>query len=231
VTVPDGVDPIVGWRYWKVTPGGLASLNVRGSYWPPREAYEAECRAAPIPMPHSADDLPSESCACGIYAACDLETLKRLVYPFADALFRQRRIAVGEVRLWGRVISGSRGYRAQRAYPKSLYLVSRKQDEPWVRFSEVALEGAYGVPVRVLDKDVAVGTNTDVKALFGLVGVASAIAVGVIGARAAAQRARFGETLSGDGPVVAGGGPGDATPQRGRASRPAGYRTIDQKIT
>jgi hypothetical protein len=211
VTVPDGVDPIVGWRYWKVTPGGLASLNVRDSYWPPRRAYQAECRAAPIPMPHSADALPSESCACGIYAARDLDTLKQLVYPYADALFRQRRIAVGEVKLWGRVIEGRRGYRAQRAYPKSLYLVSRKHDEPWVRFSEVALEGAYGVPVGVLDKDDAVGANTDVKALFGLVGVASAIAVGVIGARAAAQRARLGEAI-GDAPVAARGGSWDATP-------------------
>jgi hypothetical protein len=198
VTVPDGVDPIVGWRYWRVTPGGLASLNVRESYWPPRAACEAECRAAPIPMSHSPDAMPSESCACGIYAARDLETLKRLVYPFSDPFFKQRHVAVGEVMLWGRVIEGRRGYRAQRAYPKSLYLVSRKKDEPWVRFSEVALEGAYGVPVGVLSKDVAVGPNNDIKALYGLVGMASAIAVGVVGARLAAQRARFGEDPGAD---------------------------------
>jgi hypothetical protein len=198
MTVPDGVEPIVGWRYWKVTAEGLASLNVRGSYWPPRTPYEAECRAAPIPMPHSSDALPSESCACGIYAARDLETLKRLVYPFSGPLFRHRHVAVGEVMLWGRVIEGRRGYRAQRAYPKSLYLVPRKEDEPWIRFSEVALEGAYGVPVGVLSKDVAVGTSTDIKALYGLVGVASAIAVGVLGARVAAQRARLSEPLSAD---------------------------------
>lgn len=197
--VPDAVDPIVGWRYWKVTSGGLASLNVDGGYWPPHEPHVARCRAGPLTMAHPGDVIPFESCGCGIYAARDLETLKQLVYPFSDPLFKKRRIAVGEVMLWGRVIEGSRGYRAQRAYPKSIFLVSREEDEAWIRFSQVALEGAYGVPVGVLTKNVAVGTNPDVKALYGLVGVASAaIALGLLAAKAAAQRANLSDALIAD---------------------------------
>jgi hypothetical protein len=209
MTVPDAVDPIVGWRYWKVTSAGLASLNVHGGYWPPRAPHEAKCRAAPISIHHSPDVIPSEACGCGIYAARDLETLKQLVYPFSDPLFRRRRIAVGEVLLWGRVIEGTRGYRAQHAYPKSLYVVARKEDEEWIRFSQVALEGAYGVPVGVLSRGVAVGTNPDIKALFGLVGVASAtLAFGLLAGKAAGQRARLSEALTSD--IAASGGPSDA---------------------
>jgi hypothetical protein len=194
VSAPDAVTPVVGWRYWKVTSGGLASLNVDGGYWPPQAPHDAKCRVGPLAVSHAADVVPHESCGCGIYAARDLETLKQLVYPFLDPLFRRRRIAVGEVMLWGRVIEGSRGYRAQRAYPKSLFLVPRKRDEAWVRFSTAALEAAYGVPVGVLDKESAVGTNPDIKALYGLLGVASAaIAVATVAARSAAQRAKSAE--------------------------------------
>ena len=206
--VPDGVDPIVGWRYWRVTPGGLASLNVDGGYWPPQAPHEAKCKAGPLITSHSGDVVPCGSCGCGIYAARDLETLKQLVYPFSDPLFRRTHIAVGEVMLWGRVIEGSRGYRAERAYPKSLFLVSRTEDEAWVQFSRVALEGAYGVPVGTLTRNVAVGMNPDAKALYGLVGVASAtIALGVVAAKTAAQRAKLGESLTLDLARSSGGGP------------------------
>ena len=205
--VPDAVDPIVGWRYWRVTSGGLASVNVDGGYWPPQAPHEAKCKGGPLTS-HSGDAVPSESCGCGIYAARDLETLKQLVYPFSDPLFRRRHIAVGEVMLWGRVIEGSRGYRAERAYPKSLFLVSRTEDEAWVRFSRVALEGAYGVPVGTLSRNAAVRTNPDAKALYGLVGVASAtIALGVVAAKAAAQRAKLGEPLTVDLAGSSGRGP------------------------
>jgi hypothetical protein len=198
MTVPDAVDPVVGWRYWKVTSGGLASLNVNGGYWPTRAAHHAQCKAMPFPNIHSPDVVPHELCSCGIYAARDLETLKDIVYPFADSLFRRRRIAVGEVSLWGRVIEGQRGYRAEYAYPKSLYLVSRNGDDAWCRFSEVALEGAYGVPVGRLAPNDAVGRNPELKALFGLIGMASAsIVVATVAGRTAARRANRSER-SGD---------------------------------
>jgi hypothetical protein len=191
MSAPDAVEPLVGWRYWKVTSGGLASLNVDGGYWPPGAPHEATCKGVPVPTLRGPHVVPCEWCGCGIYAARDLETLKQLVYPFTDSLFRRRRIAVGEVALWGRVIEGERGYRAQYAYPKSLYLLPRKQDDGWCRFSEVALARAYEVPVGRLSEKVAVGRNPELRALYGLLGMASAsMVLGALAAKAAAQQQR-----------------------------------------
>lgn len=93
--------------------------------------------------------------------------------------------------LWGRVIEGQRGYRAQYAYPKSLYLVPRREDDVWCRFSEVALASVYGVPVGRLTESVAVGTNPEIKALYGLIGVASAsIVLGALSAKVAGKQQR-----------------------------------------
>jgi hypothetical protein len=61
----------------------------------------------PLQPPHS-------DCTCGVYAAKNLEHLLQYGY--------ERRGIHGEVYLWGTVVEHKLGWRAQFAYPKSLYL-------------------------------------------------------------------------------------------------------------
>lgn len=57
---------------------------------------------------------PHADCTCGVYAAKNLEHLRQIGYT-------QRGIH-GEVYLWGTVVEHKLGWRAQFAYPKSLFL-------------------------------------------------------------------------------------------------------------
>jgi preprotein translocase subunit YajC len=63
---------------------------------------------------HDARELPHPNCTCGVYAAKNLEHLRQFGY--------QRRGIHGEVYLWGTVVEHKLGWRAQFAYPKSLFL-------------------------------------------------------------------------------------------------------------
>jgi hypothetical protein len=63
---------------------------------------------------HGADELPHSNCTCGIYAAKNIEHLRQFGY--------EGRGIHGEVYLWGTVVEHRLGWRAQFAYPKSLFL-------------------------------------------------------------------------------------------------------------
>jgi hypothetical protein len=63
---------------------------------------------------HGAHEPPQPACTCGVYAAKNLEHLRRFGY--------ERRGIQGEVYLWGTVVERKLGWRAQFAYPKSLFL-------------------------------------------------------------------------------------------------------------
>jgi hypothetical protein len=160
--VPDAIEPIVGWRCWSLTDAGqLESLVPFGDrLWLPGERKEATC-FPPIPSTlgeasgtecaeldpdlGDADFLrqhhaPLESCSCGIHAAKDLETLQLALLSGP---------VVGEVYLWGKVIPGEDGYRAQYAYPKSLRLVADHVVGPELR------------PLRAYCSDVGVMTRSE----------------------------------------------------------------------
>jgi hypothetical protein len=55
---------------------------------------------------------------------------------------------VGEVHLWGKVIPGEIGFRAQYAYPRRLYVLRRTMDGD--KRAMVDALSAYGVPVDVI---------------------------------------------------------------------------------
>jgi hypothetical protein len=57
---------------------------------------------------------PHSDCTCGVYAAKNVEHLRQFGY--------ENRGIHGEVYLWGRVVEHKLGWRAQFAYPKSLFL-------------------------------------------------------------------------------------------------------------
>jgi hypothetical protein len=144
--IPDGIEPLVGWRYWRADEGWLCSLN-KFKTWPAGRPLRAQCALA---MDHG--PLPGERCGCGIYAAIDLPTLKELVQPDLES-----PLVVGEVSLWGKVIPAELGFRAELAYPRRLWVVNDavatldgRTDAP------LALADRYGVPVEPCDATWAV---------------------------------------------------------------------------
>jgi hypothetical protein len=148
--IPDGIEPIVGWRYWRADEGWLCSLN-KFKTWPAGRPLRAQCTLA---MDHG--PLPGEQCGCGIYAAIDLPTLKELVQPDLES-----PLVVGEVSLWGKVIPAELGFRAEFAYPRRLWVVSDSVatlDGPPA--PPLALADRYGIPVEPCDATWAVSEET-----------------------------------------------------------------------
>jgi len=119
VRIPDYISPIVGWRVWQWDATGLRSLN--NESWLPRKPLEAKCRVSDCGMLarraealRGSHDAPRADCSCGVYAAKNLTQLRTTGYA---------RFGIhGEVFLWGALIEHERGFRAQFAYPKNLYL-------------------------------------------------------------------------------------------------------------
>jgi hypothetical protein len=109
------IESFVGHRVWRLVPFGgepiLASAT-SGDPWLGAEVA-AECFAGSLLEPrerrvvdehHLGESSPALDCTCGVYAS---------KVPMAPP---HRRVwASGPVRMWGRVIEGTKGYRAARA--------------------------------------------------------------------------------------------------------------------
>ncbi len=136
--VPRSVSPAIGWRAWRVEEHDarlwLCSLTF-GVRWPLREPMRAACddgRHAP----------PGERCSCGIYAADSLTHLQDMGYNGFE-FTEETTVVIGEVKLWGKVVAGTQGWRAEFAYPSVLLV-------PYERWQSVRpLRDAYGVPVKL----------------------------------------------------------------------------------
>jgi len=118
VKIPDYISPVVAYRVWRWDSTGLKSLN--GEQWLADRPLEARCRVLPGTIVRHAQavdgahELPHPQCTCGIYAAKDIQHLREFGY--------SERGVHGEVYLWGTVVEHRLGWRAQFAYPKSLFL-------------------------------------------------------------------------------------------------------------
>jgi hypothetical protein len=120
MSIPDYISPIIGYRVWKWEKTGLKSLC--GERWKPSQLLAARCRASVVVGPiagraeavHEAHEPPQTNCTCGVYASKSLEQL--LTTGYAKCGIH------GEVYLWGTVVEHELGWRAQFAYPKTLFL-------------------------------------------------------------------------------------------------------------
>lgn len=125
------IEPIIGWREFQILVGGIDTLlSFNGTAWPHMEPLHAVCGHDPL----SEHEVPSEHCACGIYAWNACEGV------ISGKIF-------GEVYLWGDVLICPMGYRAESAYPKSLILRS-PETRPALRIRD-ALREAYQIPVTI----------------------------------------------------------------------------------
>ena len=145
MTRPAG-DPLVGWRYWQLAPGGrrLQSVSLRRFVWEPGRPLRASCMTGRHPV-------PDEDCDCGIYAAPDLDTLRE-----HGLCLSPGGLVVGEVSLWGTVLIGEDGYRGEYASPRTLSLVEETVPGS-ARLSTLDALAAYGVPVGTTSLQEAVG--------------------------------------------------------------------------
>jgi hypothetical protein len=165
VNTPDAIQPVVGWRCWRVLDGpeGFALASAcNETRWPARLALEAACAAAP------AHDPPDAYCSCGIYATRDPEPVLRYFPPVVSRaativapaiLGYDTVVVVGRVSLWGTVVEGERGWRGRYAYPRELCVPSairhyrRGRGTRFEAFDSGALADAlaelYDVPARV----------------------------------------------------------------------------------
>ena len=151
MSIPDYISPIVGYRGWTWDTMGLKSLC--GERWHPNQSLAARCRASAVVGTiagrvegHDSHDAPQVNCTCGIHAAKSLEHLRKNGY--------DRCGIYGEVCLWGTVVEHERGWRAQLAYPKNLFMspdaLPFTLAEIWPRLQALTL---YGSDIFVLDNN------------------------------------------------------------------------------
>lgn len=146
---PDGIEPVTGWRCWGYNSGYLTSVN-DALIWPAKEAYVAECMKG-IGTTHEEHLSPAENCTCGLYAAGAENACQ----------WTQRKgqpVVWGIVSGWGKVIEHNRGWKAQYAYPKLLFVWD--EDTKKAAKAALLLKQRYGCEVQVATDEQA--TNAGV---------------------------------------------------------------------
>jgi hypothetical protein len=142
--IPDVVGTVGGWRAWNVKRqppmyGNAPRLEsaTYAYYWAPRVAARAECSKDP-------GHVPGEDCSCGFYSAKTLAHLREMGYSEYDENGEYVTV-VGEMAQWGKVIEGSQGWRAEYAYPSTIYVPF----EAWRLAAPISR--AYGIPTKLLN--------------------------------------------------------------------------------
>jgi len=145
--VPDLIEPVIGFRQWRLADDGLHSLTSEELWRSPR--LDAQCRLGGHP-----DEVPpTAQCSCGVYAW--YEPCPR------TASAATRNIVAGAVVMWGAIELHVDGMRAQHCRIAAVALpLSRgeKRDRlrratallgvPTVRHRDLWAAGRmYGVPV------------------------------------------------------------------------------------
>lgn len=103
--------------------------------WRPRSAMQAYCGLA-----HDLREMQPEKCTCGIYARTqiDKELLDYVEY---------NNGVLAQIAMWGWIVEGPTGFRAQYAYPRVLLVGSHFTEE-----AQELMREKYAVPVMVNDE-------------------------------------------------------------------------------
>lgn len=155
--VPDGIEPLIGFRGWAVKGERLTSCY-REVEWPIAGPLSSECimptalitndRGIELPFPPKHWVSPQMHCTCGIYALNefphDWEMREgknaRVVKPWPQ----NSNAVVGMIQGWGKIVVGTKGFRAQ--YAKPIALISRRRNGQWSRTVE-ELAYVYGLEI------------------------------------------------------------------------------------
>lgn len=133
-------EPEIGYRdFTFLTKGNIdrPMLLSRNSIpWPRYEPMVATCNGDPF----AKHDAPALDCQCGIYAYDK---------PSHPDMKSDAKIW-GELALWGEVFICETGFRAQYAYPQTLFILD--VGTKLVRTFRDNLEREYGVPVHLVEK-------------------------------------------------------------------------------
>jgi hypothetical protein len=107
--------------------------------WPARQPLKAECMQVST---RYCCTPPQKRCRCGIYAVHGPRQL-------LDTLYHERFQVVGEVSLWGKIVVARKGWRAEFAYPRRLFVISLDLKEAG-RLADAL--SVYGVPVETASR-------------------------------------------------------------------------------
>ena len=156
--IPDYCEAITAFRCWNVFPNGLMVGQAHAEPWPPFQPFVGRCGQA-LSESHIKDGqfvaAPVKDCNCGVHA---LKSAAAAEHRLIDELDSQMGFGFGirfsfggyeppagrvwgAVKLWGRLIEHSHGYRAEFAYPAALYC----QDEKLA----AVVAALYGVPCEI----------------------------------------------------------------------------------
>jgi hypothetical protein len=148
---PDYAEPLSGWRAWLLVERDEVRLLrsvVYPTLWEPRQTLEAEC----LRGRSGAHPAPELSCGCGIYAAAEPAQAADFLWSYGRSGERGTVLRVlGRALLWGEVVECKAGWRASRAYPSRLYLLSEAAHDTGSTLSAAHALSAYGVPVGLLE--------------------------------------------------------------------------------
>jgi hypothetical protein len=138
MSAPDLIEAFIGWKGLDADSSGQLFSPSIWTPWPAGEALVAQCsRRHKTP--------PVRRCHCGIYALKDFEQLVERKYNWREG--DEETVAViAEVALWGGVIVATDGYRAERAYPRKVYVSALH-----LRFGS-EIRRRYGCEIGLIDR-------------------------------------------------------------------------------
>lgn len=113
------LEPTIAWRCWAIhvneKRGHIRLQSITHKLrWPPEVPFRAFCLTKY--KPPDKHDAPDRTHKCGIYAVKTQEAAQQWIGNSA----RVKMMALGQVKLWGKIHKYERGYLAEYAYPESI---------------------------------------------------------------------------------------------------------------
>ena len=104
------VEPFIGWRGWQWDAHRQRLVSFNSEVWNPGDELHARCIVG------SYHDAPALDCNCGIFSMKDPRWLANHV-PVEN-----RQTVIGTIKIWGNIVGGSKGWRAEWAMIDALYV-------------------------------------------------------------------------------------------------------------